>query len=99
MLKSKSIPICLKQEAGVFLGCPGGSVVKNPSAKSGDAGSICGSEKSPGEGNSNPLQHSCLGNPMKRSLEGYNPWCGKELDMTWQLNNNCMLAYVNLGFQ
>ena len=31
-----------------------------------DAGSIPGSERSPGEGNGNPLQDSCLGNPMDR---------------------------------
>ena len=44
-------------------------VVKNPPANTGDAGdtgSIPGSERSPGEGNSNPLQYSCLGNPMDR---------------------------------
>ena len=32
----------------------------------GDMGSIPGSERSPGEGNGNPLQYSCLGNPMHR---------------------------------
>ena len=44
-----------------------GSVVKNPPANAGDpgdTGSIPGSGKSPGEGNDNPLQYSCLGNPM-----------------------------------
>ena len=44
----------------------GGSVVKNPLAKVGDSGSISGSGRSPGEGNGNPPQHSCLGNPMDR---------------------------------
>ena len=46
-----------------------GSVVKNPPADagdSGDTGSIPGSGKSPGQGNDNPLQYSCLGNPMDR---------------------------------
>ena len=32
----------------------------------GDVGSIPGSGRSPGEGNGNPLQYSCLGNPMDR---------------------------------
>ena len=44
-------------------------VVKNPPAKAGDmrgAGSIPGLEKSPGEGNGNPLQYSCLENSMDR---------------------------------
>ena len=45
---------------------PGGSVVKNPSASAGDVGSILGSGRSLGEGNGNPFQYSCLGNPMDR---------------------------------
>ena len=45
---------------------PGGSVVKNPPAKAGGKGSIPGLGRSPGEGNGNPLQYSCLGNPMNR---------------------------------
>ena len=48
----------------VFLGLPGGSVVEKPPAKAGDAGSIPGSGKSPGEGNGNPFRYSCLENPM-----------------------------------
>ena len=44
------------------MGFPGGTVVKNPSANAGDVGSIPGSEKSPGGGNGNPLQYSCLEN-------------------------------------
>ena len=47
-------------------GFPGGSVVKNLPADAGDSGSIPGSGRYPGEGNGNPLQHSCLGNPMDR---------------------------------
>ena len=47
-------------------GFPGGSVVKNPPAKAGDMGSIPGLGRSPGEGNGNSLQYSCLGNPMAR---------------------------------
>ena len=45
---------------------PGGSVVKNLSANAGDTGSIPGSGRFPREGNGNPLQYSCLGNPMDR---------------------------------
>ena len=50
-------------------GFPGGSVVKNPPASAGDtrdAGSVPGSRRSPGEENGNPLQYSCLENPMDR---------------------------------
>ena len=45
---------------------PGGSVVKNPPANAGVMGSIPKSGRSPGEGNGNLLQYSCLGNPMDR---------------------------------
>ena len=41
-------------------------MVKNPLANSGDMGSIPGSGRSPGEGNGNPFQYSCLKNPMDR---------------------------------
>ena len=47
-------------------GFPGGSVVKNLPANSVDTGSIVGLGRSPGEGNGNPLQYSCLENPMNR---------------------------------
>ena len=43
-----------------------GSVVKNSPANVGDMGSIPGSGRSPGEGKGNPLQYSCLRNPMHR---------------------------------
>ena len=45
---------------------PSGSVVKNPSANAGDAGSSPVSGRSSREGNGNSLQYSCLGNPMDR---------------------------------
>ena len=50
-------------------GFPGGSAVKNPPAKAGDtggAGLIPGLGRCPGVGNDNPLQCSCLENPMDR---------------------------------
>ena len=58
-------------------------MVKNPTANAGDVrdpGSIPGSGRSPGEGNGNPLQYSCLENPMDRGASlmdrgqaGYSP--------------------------
>ena len=51
------------------LGFPGGSVVNNRPANAGDAGdsvSISGSGRSPGGGNGNPLQYSCLENPVDK---------------------------------
>ena len=44
----------------------GGSVVKNPHAKSGDVSSIPGLGRCSGEGNGNPLQNSCQENPMDK---------------------------------
>ena len=42
----------------------GGSDGKASACNAGDPGSIPGPGRSPGEGNGNPLQHSCLENPM-----------------------------------
>ena len=60
-------------------------MVKNPSANAGGAGSIPGLGRSHEEGNSNPLQYSCLENPMDRSLAGYSPWGCRESDTTERL--------------
>ena len=49
-------------------GLPGGSVVKNPPMNVRDAGLIPGSGRFPREGNGNPIQCSCLGNPMDREV-------------------------------
>ena len=46
-------------------GFPGGSAVKASAWNAGDPGSLPGSGRSPGEGNGNPLQYSCLENPME----------------------------------
>ena len=50
-------------------GFPGGSDGKVSARNAGDLGSIPGLGRSPGEGNGNPLQYSCLENPMDRG-----PW-------------------------
>ena len=46
------------------MGFPGGSEVKVSASNVGDLGSIPGLGRSPGEGNGDPLQYSCLENPM-----------------------------------
>ena len=56
-------------------GFPGGSEVKNLPA-------IPGSGRSPEEGNGNPLQCSCLGNPRLEDLAGYSHGVTKESDTT-----------------
>ena len=47
-----------------------GSDGKQSAYKAGDPGLIHGSGRSPGEGNGNPFQYSCLGNPMDREEHG-----------------------------
>ena len=54
-------------------GFSGGSVLKNLLAKAGEVGSIPGFGRSPGEGNGNPLQYYCLGNPMDKG-----DWMGSQ---------------------
>ena len=58
-------------------------MVKNPPVNAGDMGSNSGSGRSPGEGNGNALQYSCLGSPMDRGA-WWAPVYGvtKESDMT-----------------
>ena len=51
-----------------FKGFAGDSVVKILSANAGDVGSLPGSGRSPGEGNGNQFQYSCLGNSMDRGV-------------------------------
>ena len=48
------------------MGFPGGLVVRNLPANAGDVGLIPGLGRSPRDGNGNPLQYSCLGNPVDR---------------------------------
>ena len=78
-------------------GFPGGSVVKNPSVSARDArdlGLIPGLGRSPGGGNGNPLQYSCLENPMdRRAWQANSPRGRKVLHMTehlstWSTENN-----------
>ena len=54
----------------VFLGFPGGSISKESTHNVGDLDSIPGLGRSPGGGDDNPLQYSCLGNPMDRGAWG-----------------------------
>ena len=64
-------------------GFSGGSVVKNLPANIGDVGFMTDLGLSPGEGNGNQLQHSCLGNPMdRRAWRATVHGVVKESDMT-----------------
>jgi len=63
-------------------------VVKNPPANTGDVRSIPGLGRSPGEGNSNPLQYSCLENPMDRRAWQTTAQGVTESDNSQLLKNN-----------
>ena len=64
-------------------------MIKDLPASAGDTRSIPGSGRSPGGGNGNPLQYSCLENHHgQRSLVGYSPWVCKVLGTTQQVNNS-----------
>ena len=66
MANPTSVPALLLFYTEILMGFPGGSEVKNPPANAGDLGLIPGLGRSHGEGNSNSLQFSCLGNLMDR---------------------------------
>ena len=58
-------------------------MVKNPLSNAEDIGSVFGLEGSPREGNGNPLQNSCLGNPIERGAwQAMVHGVTEELDMT-----------------
>ena len=75
------------QDLNRFMGFPGGSEGKASACNAGGLGSIPGSGRSPGEGNGNPLQYSCLEKSHgQRSLVDYSPWDHKESDTTERLH-------------
>ena len=72
-------------------------MVKNRPADAGDTrdmGEIPGLGRCPGEGNGYPLQYSCLGNPMDRSLVCCTPWGLKRVGHNGVTGHACMHAHV-----
>ena len=61
-----AIPTFIELIINSILGFPGGPLVKNLPADAGESDKIPGSGRSPGGEHGNPLQYSCLGNPMDR---------------------------------
>ena len=76
-----------RQPIPVFLGFPGGSDGKESTCNVEDLGLTPGLGRSPGGGDGNPHQYSCLENPHRqRSLTGYSPCGHKESDTTDRLS-------------
>ena len=92
--KHEGFPAMLQSKTEQQESCRGGgSVVKNPSANAGDAVLIPESGRSPGEGNGNPFQYSCLGNPADRGAWWVTvPEVAKEADMAQRLNTTTSTA-------
>ena len=71
-----------------LLGFPGGPVVRNPPLNAGDRGLTPGLGRSPGGGNGNLLQDSCLGNPVDRGH-----WWAIVLRITAEQVFHCVYIY------
>ena len=86
VLITSSVHIPFNFHPPLFIsGFPGGADSKESACNAGDLGSIPGLRRSPGEGNGNPFQYSCLENSMDSNLVCYSPRGGKESDLTEQL--------------
>ena len=72
----------------IALGFPSGSDGKESVCNTGDLGSIPGLRRSPGEGHGNPLQYSCLENPMDRGAWGIIVYRVAESNVTEQLSTH-----------
>ena len=71
---------------------------KESACNAGDPGSIPELGRSPGEGNGNPLQYSCLKNSMDREAwGGYSPWDHRESDTTERLHFPFSLSCIGEG--
>ena len=91
-------------------GFPSGTVVKNAPSNAGDVGSVPRSERSPEEGNGNPLEYSCLENSMDRrawqatvhgvtkswmdTTKRVNSHAGTHVSLFYTLSYNPVLCYL-----
>ena len=75
-----------------MIGFPHSSVDKESACNAGDVSSIPGLGRSPGEGDGNPLQYSCLENPMDRGAwQALQSIGSQESDMTYLLNHHIIV--------
>ena len=88
---------CLQHVSYLLLGFPGGSNGKESACNEGDLGSILELGRSPGEGNGNPLQYSCLDNPMEIGAWQATVHGVAELNMTEGLTLSLSTDYSNMA--
>ena len=81
------------------VGFPGGSDSKASACNVGDPGLIPGSGRSPGEGNGNPLQHSCLENPMDREPDRLPSMGSQRVGHDWATDFTSLSLNQDLQFQ
>ena len=74
----------------LYFGFPGGSDGKESACNAGDLGSIPGLGRSPGEGNGNPLQYSCLKNSMDTAA-----WCAAFRGVTKNTTEQLIFSFLN----
>ena len=83
---------CFEVHFTLYWGFPGDAVVKNPPANAGDMGLTPEWGRDPREGNGNPLQYSCLENPMEEA-GGLQSMGLKRVGHKWAPNT---LPYINI---
>ena len=103
MLNLRTQPLCrIKPQRQCFecfnllAGLPWWLSRKESACSAGDGGSIPGSGRSSGEGNGNPLQYSCLGNPVDRGAWGSTVGVTKDLNTTYWLSNDLLAVLLGL---
>ena len=87
--------ISIHRDRYFYFGFPGGSEGKESAGNEGDLGSIPKSGRSPGEGNDNLFQFSCLGNPLDR--EAWWTTVHRVIKSQTQLSNTLGSYSINLG--
>ena len=78
--------------------CPGGSEVKASACNAGDLGLIPGSRRSPGEGNGNQVQYSCLENPMDGGAWWATVYGVTKSQTRLSTAHNIFMSYRKLGY-
>ena len=101
---SRNIFYLIQNRSGAIVCFPTGSVVKESACSAGDMGSVPGSGRSPGEGNGNRLQYSCLGNPMDKKPGGLQSRVSQRVrhDLVTKQHENldtCFLSEILLVYE